>query len=152
MTDARDQLPALPIPQPRQGAVVVADVVLPQDQLDYLLLVISIRIQHLRHDEARVLVEGLLALGVETVEVLLAKAVVDNALGHHAEVLATLTRLDRLDPPEFRKGRKADPRVRMRSFLKARATYALQGSLDAEGRASLDFYLRQGGNGQPPAG
>lgn len=151
MTDEPDALPALPATLPRQTPVVMADTVLPKDQIDYLLLVISLRIQHLRHDEARLLVEALLALGVETVEVLLAKAVVDNALGRHTEVLATLTRLDRLDPPEFRKGRKADPRVRMRSFLKARATYALQGSLDAEGRASLDFYLRQGQD-QPPPG
>jgi hypothetical protein len=152
MTDTPDPSPALPIPLPRQTSVVMADTVLPQDQLDYLLLVISIRIQHLRHAEARVLVEGLLALGVETVEVLMAKAVVDNALGHHTDVLATLTRLDRLDPPEYRKGRKVDPRVRMRSFLKAHATYALQGSLDAEGRASLDFYLRQGGQDEQQTG
>ncbi len=117
---------------------------LTRTQIDFLLLAVLVRIQHLRFDEARVLVDAMLHLGLRGTEVLMAKAVVENALGNHAEVLATLTQLDRIDPPQYRKGQKAEPRVRMRSFLQARATFALHGTLDAEGRAALDFYLRQG--------
>lgn len=113
-------------------------------QTDYLLLATMVRIQHLRFDEARVLVDAMLHLGLRGTEVLMAKAVVENALGNHAEVLATLRQLDRIDPPQFRQGEQAEPRVRMRSFLQARASFALNGHLDAEGRAALDFYLRQG--------
>ncbi len=133
--------PALPIVAPQRA---VAGVDPDRAQMDYLLLAILIRIQHLMYAEARVLVDAALQLDQRSTEVLMAKAVVENALGNHAEVLATLTRLDRIDPPQFRKGKKADPRVRVRSFLQARAGFALNGTLDAEGRAALDFYLRQG--------
>ena len=145
MDDPAPKDPALPV-LARSTAVKRAksDSPIPRVELDYLMLAILVRIQHLRHAEAKLLVDALIAMGVETVEVLMAKAVVENALGAHPDVLTTLTQLDRLDPPQFRKGKKADPRVRMRSFLKARATYAIHGELDAEGRASLDFYLRQG--------
>lgn len=135
--------PPLPVP-------TGAGISIPRQQVDYLLLAVLVRIQHLRHAEARTLLDALLALGHRTTEVLMAKAVVENELGNHAEVLALLTQLDRIDPPQFREGRKTDPRVRMRSFLQARATYALHGELDAEGRAALDFYLRQGRTGQAP--
>jgi hypothetical protein len=117
---------------------------LPRVELDYILLAIVVRIQHLRYDEAQRLVDALLVLGERSTEVLMAKAVVENALGNPAQVLATLRQLDLMDPPQFHKGRKVDPRVRMRSFLQAKATFALHGTLDAEGRAALDFYLRQG--------
>jgi hypothetical protein len=137
--DQPDQnVPALPAAGPAS---------ISRKQMDYLLIAVLVRIQHLRHAEARILIDALLAIGHRTTEVLMAKAVIENELGNHAEVLATLTQLDRIDPPQFREGRKADPRVRMRSFLQARATYALHGELDAEGRAALDFYLRQGRSG-----
>lgn len=121
---------------------------LPREQLDYLLLGVLVRIQHLRHVEAQTMLDALIALGLRTPEVLMAKAVVENELGNHGTVLATLTQLDRIDPPQFRAGRKSDPRFRMRSFLQARATFAIHGTLDVEGRAALDFYLRQGRNAE----
>ena len=128
---------ALPVPDsPMSG--------LSRVEMDYLLLAVMVRIQHLRHDEARVLIDAMIQMGERTTEVLMAKAVVENALGNPEGVLATLRQLDLLDPPQFHKGRKIDPRVRMRSFLQAKATYALHGALDNEGRAALDFYLRQG--------
>lgn len=142
-----DGPPQLPQPVPRRRADAAE---LPRAELDYLLLAILVRIQHLRFDEAQVLVDALLAMGQRNPDVLMAKAVVENALGHHAEVLATLTQLDRIDPPQYHKGRKADPRVRVRSFLQARAGFALNGALDDEGRAALDFYLRQGREGAGP--
>jgi hypothetical protein len=133
----------LPVPL---GAVTAIS----RQQMDYLMLAVLVRLQHLRHAEAQTLLDALIALGHRTPEVLMAKAVVENEIGNHADVLATLTQLDRIDPPQFREGRKADPRVRMRSFLQARATYALRGELDAEGAAALDFYLRQGRGSPPP--
>lgn len=143
--------PDILLPVPARRSALRGSDGMPREQLDFLLLAVVIRIQHLRHAEARSLVNALLAMGVETVEVWMAKAVVENALDNHTEVLAALTRLDRLDPPQYRKGRKIEPRVRMRSFLKARATFALHGALDDEGRASLDFYLRQGEDVPPTA-
>lgn len=134
-----DQIaPKLPAPSGAATSIT-------REQMDYLLLGVFVRMQHLRHAEAQVLLDALMVMGYRTPEVLMAKAVVENELGNHAGVLATLTQLDRIDPPQFREGHKADPRVRMRSFLQARATYALRGELDAEGAAALDFYLRQGG-------
>lgn len=113
---------------------------------DFIMVAVLVRIQHLRHTEALTLTKALLALGQRTPEVLLAKAVVESALENYEAVLDTIHELDRLDPPEFRPDRKIDERVRVRSFMKARATFGLTGALDNEGRASLDFYLRQSTN------
>lgn len=137
-------------PTPKLPLPAGADPGISREQMDYLLLAVLVRIQHLRHAEAQTLLDALVLMGYRTPEVLMAKAVVENELGNHAGVLATLTQLDRIDPPQFREGKKADPRVRMRSFLQARATFALRGELDAEGAAALDFYLRQGGGSPPP--
>ena len=134
---------ALPVPDGPDAA-------LSRLEMDYLLLAVMVRIQHLRFDEARRLIDAMLLIGERTTEVLMAKAVVENALENPAEVLATLRQLDLLDPPQFHKGRKIDLRVRMRSFLQAKATFALNGTLDAEGRAALDFYIRQGQDGGAP--
>jgi hypothetical protein len=40
----------------------------------------------------------------------------------------------------------------MRSYLWARASYQLGGTLNAESRAALDFYLRQGQKQKPKDG
>lgn len=111
--------------------------------LDYAMLAILVRVQHLRHVEALALVKGLEALGWRAPELLLARAIIECAMELNESVLATIRELDRLDPPEISKGRHIDERVRVRSFLKARAIFALTGRLDEEGRASIDFYLRQ---------
>lgn len=111
---------------------------------DYVMLSILVRMQHARHHEARALIEGLLALGERTVQVLMAKAVVESALGDHEAVLETIRELDRIEPPEILSGRRIEDRIRVRSFMKARAVFGLTGELDADARASLDFYLRQG--------
>jgi len=141
MSDERSvQLPALP----DATQLVAAAVSLPLRERDYAMLAVLVRVQHCRHDEAMVLIDALLALGERTPEVLLARAVVESALDRHEAVLDTIRELDRIDPPEFRAGRVIDERVRVRSFMKARATFGLTGALDAEGRASLDFYLREG--------
>lgn len=75
---------------------------------------------------------------------LLARAVVELGLERFEDLLETIRSLDRLDPPEVGGGRRISERVRVRSYMKARAIFALTGKLDAEGKASLDFYLRQG--------
>lgn len=132
---------------PRGRALVPvgpAEPPLSRRELDYALLAILVRVQHLRSDEALVLIDGLIALGAKGPEVLLARAVVESGLGRHEAVLDTIRALDRLDPPEVGAGRRIAEKVRVRSFMKARAIFALTGKLDAEGRASLDFYLRQG--------
>lgn len=137
MNDLVPRSDALPVPDPLDRA-------LSRVEMDYFLLAVMVRIQHLRHEEARQLIDAMIGMGERSIEVLMAKAVVENALDNPAEVLTTLRQLDLLDPPQFHQGRKIDPRVRMRSFLQAKATYALHGALDSEGRAALDFYLRQG--------
>jgi len=136
-----EDTPSLPVPA---NLPVPHEPPLSRLERDFVMLAVLVRIQHMRHDEAMKLVNALLALGQRTPEVLLAKAVVESSLENHESVLETIRELDRLDPPEFHSGRKIDERVRVRSFMKARASFGQTGALDEEGRASLDFYLRQG--------
>lgn len=140
--------PALTAGAPPPGRALVplgpAEPPLPRREMDYALLAVLVRVQHLRQDEALVLIDGLMALGARGPEVLLARAVVELGLGRHEALLDTIRELDRLDPPEVGGGRRISEKVRARSYMKARAIYALTGRLDAEGKASLDFYLRQG--------
>ncbi|WP_163850663.1 hypothetical protein [Pseudooceanicola aestuarii] len=112
---------------------------------DYILLDIYVRMQHGRYEEARRLIDGLLALDQETPDILLARAIVQAMLGEDEAVLDTIRHLERIDPAEIVSGRAPGEKVRVRSFLKARAKFALTGALDEDARAALDFYMRQGG-------
>lgn len=113
-------------------------------ELDYAFLDIFIRVQHDRLDEALVLVEALLVVEGETPDLVLAQAVILSLKGAHERALAACRVLDRLAPVEIVTGRAEEERVRARSYIKARAIFALTGELDADGRAALDFYLRRG--------
>ena len=128
------------------SAVAVPAVAAPLSKLerDYALVDIYVRVQHLRYDEASVLIEGLLAIGEVTPEVLLAKAVVQSMLGQNENVLDTIRLLERIEPAEIISGKGLTEHVRVRSFIKARAKFGLAGELDDDARAALDFYLRQG--------
>jgi hypothetical protein len=133
-------------PPPGRSLVALgpAEPPIPRREMDYALLAVLVRVQHLRRDEALVLLDGLIALGMKGPEVLLARAVVELGLERFEDLLETIRTLDRLDPPEASGGRRISEKVRVRSYMKARAIFALTGKLDAEGKASLDFYLRQG--------
>ena len=111
--------------------------------MEYAMLAILVRVEHLRHAEALALIKGLEALGLRLPELLLARAIVESGMELNESVLTTIRELDRMDPPEVSRGRRIDEKVRVRSFLKARAIFALTGTLNDEGRASIDFYLRQ---------
>lgn len=138
-----------PDPEPVFGALVpvpdpVADSALPKLERDYLMIALFVRIQHLRFAEADVLIRALITAGEVTPDLLFAKAVVENALSRHEAALATVRQLEQLSPAMAEAKTKATRRVRMRAYIKARASFALTGELDDEARAALDFYLRHG--------
>lgn len=111
---------------------------------DYLMVALFVRIQHLRFDEARKLVEAFALLGVPTIEMLFARAVIELSQGDYSAVLHTVAEMEALEPAVISKDANAIKRARMRSYLKARALFAQTGELHEEGRAALDFFLRHG--------
>lgn len=117
---------------------------LTRQELDYLLLDVYVRTQHLRYGEALTLLNALVEMGEESPHVLLSKAVVESLMGDHQRALSTIQRLEQIEPAEIISGKGVLEKVRIRSFLKARAKFALLGKLDADSRAALDFFLRQG--------
>ncbi|QPH56042.1 hypothetical protein [Pontivivens ytuae] len=108
-----------------------------------MMLAIFVRAQHLQFDAAEKLVAALEALGEDGADLRFAKAVVLFQQERYADVLEELRELDRLDPADTTAGARQSDRLQARSYMKAKACYALYGSLDEEGRASLDFYLRR---------
>jgi hypothetical protein len=126
---------------------------LPPLERDYLMVALFVRIQHLRYAEAKVLIRALITAGEVTPDLLFAKAVVENATGAYEEALATVRHLEQISPAMAEAKTKATRRARMRSYIKARASFALTGELDEEARAALDFYLRHGrSRKRPPEG
>lgn len=138
----KDETAPLPAPARRRATPALT----PRERA-YVMLAIHVRVQHLQLDAAAALVEAMLALGEDGPDLRLARAVVAFRQGRHAEVLDELRRLDRIDPPDGTAGARAGERSRIRSFMKARSCYVLNGALDEEGCASLDFYLRRKGAG-----
>ena len=108
------------------------------------MIALFVRIQHLRFEEALILINALIAAGEWTPDILFAKAVVENALHDHEAALNTVRHLEKLDPAIITAGSKATKRARMRAYIKARSCFALNDELNEEGRAALDFYLRHG--------
>lgn len=117
---------------------------LSQLERDYLMVALFVRVQHLRYEEALILIRALTAAGEVTPDVLFARAVVENATGDHQAALTTVRELERMAPAVIGAKSKITRRARMRAYIKARANFALTGELDEEGRAALDFYLRHG--------
>ena len=111
----------------------------------YMMLAIFVRTQHLQFTAAERLADAMLALGDDGPDLRFARAVILFRQGRHAEVLAELRELDRIDPADGTAAAKSGERSRFRSYMRAKSCYALTGALDDEGRASLDFYLRRGG-------
>ncbi len=116
---------------------------------DYVMFAIFTRMQHQRPQDALRLVEAMIALGETGPDVYFARAVVQFHLEDFEAVIETLRHLDRIDPPKLYVTKKADEKLRMRSFMRARAHFSLTGTLDEEGRTSLDMYLRQSAGGKP---
>lgn len=132
--------PVVPVAAARPSAARM----LPQRSLDFLMIAIFVRIQHQRHAEAKTLIDGVRSAGFATPELVFAAAVVENALGNHEAALAAVRDCEVLEPASVAGSAKASRRVRMRSYIKARSKFALTGQLDEDGRAALEFYLRQG--------
>ncbi|MGR3483826.1 MAG: hypothetical protein ACU0BF_00635 [Paracoccaceae bacterium] len=135
----------LPVPAPATAPAVPDDPdgPLSKRERDYLMLSILVRLQHLRHDEADVIADGMEAMGEGGPDLHFARAVIAYAREDFETVLSRIRQLDRIDPPDLYASRRADGKVRIRSFMKARATFALKGELDEEARAALDYYLRR---------
>ena len=111
----------------------------------YMMLAIFVRAQHLQFAAAERLADAMLALGEDGPDLRFARAVILFRQDRHADVLAELRRLDSIDPADGTAAAKSGERSRFRSYMRAKSCYALTGTLDDEGRASLDFYLRRGG-------
>ncbi|MCL3883327.1 hypothetical protein [Marivita sp. GX14005] len=126
----------LPLPEPATTRLT------PRER-DYLLLSILVRVQHLRFDEAQVLADALAQLSADDPDAEFARAVIAYRRGDYEAVRECLTRLDRIDPADATATARNEDRARIRSFMKARASFALTGALDDEARASLDYYLRR---------
>ena len=103
-----------------------------------------VRLQHLRVDEAADIVDAIEALGEGGPDIHFAQAVIAYAREDFETVLSRIRQLDRIDPPDLYASSRADTKVRIRSFMKARAGFALKGELDEEARAALNYYLRRG--------
>ncbi len=143
--DGQDTTPNLPVPSADLAPVdVLQDSALPRLERDYLMVALFVRIQHLRYDEARIIIRALVAAGEISADLLFARAVVENALGDYEAALNTVRELERMAPAIITAKTKTTRRTRMRAYIKARASFALTGALDEEGRAALDFYLRHG--------
>lgn len=127
---------AAPLPQ-------VRGVALSGLERDYLALAIFVRVQHRQYDDALALVDALIAMDPANEAACLSRAVIHYQLGRHHLALRDLEHLDRIAPTEVMSQASVEERSRMRSFLKAKCSYVLDGALGEEGRASLDFYLRQ---------
>lgn len=110
---------------------------------DYLFLTIYVRAQHLQFAEALVLIETLASMGDEGPDLLLARAVIKYQMCAFDEALIDLRHLDRIEPPNVMSSAKDLERSRVRSFMKAKCHFALNGELDDDAQASLDFYLRR---------
>lgn len=112
-------------------------------EADFLMIAIFVRLQHQRADEAKVLIDGAMAAGLRTPEIVFASAVAENTLGNHAAALDAVALCEEVEPAKVNLGAKTRRRIRMRSYIKARSLFALHGDLNEEGRAALDFYMRQ---------
>lgn len=131
------------LPAPPDARVV-------QREADFLIIAIFVRLQHDRVAEAKCLIDGVLAAGLRTPELAFASAVAENRLGNHAAALRAVGLSEQVEPAKMHGNPKSSRRIRMRSYIKARSLFALNGELCEEGRAALDFYMRQSGKGQAP--
>ena len=90
-------------------------------QYDYLLLTIFVLSQHGHYERAGILVEGMIALGDTTREVILARAVLEFFKEHYAACLDCLDQIDALDSQA--KFKETKETKRMRAYLRARCHF-----------------------------
>ncbi|MFP7674959.1 hypothetical protein ACG74X_16535 [Marivita sp. S0852] len=130
-------------PDPERGVALPRASTLTQRERDYFMLSILVRVQHLRFKEAQVLVDALAEMGEDGPDTEFAQAVIAYRQGDFDTVQSALSRLDRIDPADVTATERGEDRARIRSFMKAKACFALTGALDDEARASLDYYMRR---------
>ncbi|PTW56669.1 hypothetical protein C8N35_111132 [Breoghania corrubedonensis] len=100
--------------------LVSLSTVLTKRQRDYLALTVFVLASHERADKALALVEALAVIGGETVELLLARAVLRFKCDDYAGALDDLELLDQADPPNAATERNLPPENRARRYLRAR--------------------------------
>lgn len=116
---------------------------LSKNQSDYLMIALFSRIQHMHHADAKTLLEAALILAPDHADLWFCKAVTESALGDGEAALEAIRQCERLEPAARLDSARARTRMRMRNYIKARSLYDLNGDLGVEGRAALDFYLRE---------
>lgn len=119
-------------------------------QRDFLLLTLFVMAQQGYVQRAGILAEALHALGDDTPELLLARAILRFIAGEWAAALAVLEELDRRAPIERFGDYQMDERQRMRRYLRARCLHELGDETSA--REAIDSYLRHGSAGREELG
>lgn len=119
-------------------------------QRDFLLLTLFVMAQQGYVQRAGILAEALHALGDDTPELLLARAILRFIAEEWAAALAVLEELDRRAPIERFGEYQMDERQRMRRYLRARCLHELGD--EASAREAIDSYLRHGTAGQEELG
>jgi hypothetical protein len=111
-------------------------------QRDFLLLNIFVLVQHGYVGRAAVLAEAMHLLGDDSIEVLLARAVLRFSGREWAAALECLEELDRVDPIERFGSYRLTDRQRMRRYLKTRCLWELKDGSRA--KDAMEAYLRRG--------
>ncbi|MEI2384506.1 tetratricopeptide repeat protein [Breoghania sp. JC706] len=104
--------------------------VLTARQRDYLALTVFVLASHERPEKALTLVEALTAIGGETPELLLARAVLRFKCDDYAGALEDLEALDLSDPPGTA-ARGLSPEKRARRYLRARCYWETGRTLES---------------------
>lgn len=111
-------------------------------QRDFLLLNIFVLLRHGYVERARILADAMLAIGDESAEVHLARAVLLFSEKKWSEALEALEALDRIDPLERFGSYRLSDKQRMRRYLKTRCLYELGDQ--ARVRDAIESYMRHG--------
>jgi len=127
------------------GAASRTGAVLSRKQRDFLLLNIFVLMRHGYVERARILADALNAIGDDSAEVHLARAVLQFAEGKWDRALESLEVLDRIDPVERFGSYRLTEKQRMRRYLKTRCLHELGDHIRA--RDAIDSYMRHGESG-----
>lgn len=119
-------------------------------QRDFVLVTLFVMAQQGYVQRAGILAEALHALGDNTPELLLARAILRFIAEEWAAALAVLEELDRRAPIERFGDYQMDERQRMRRYLRARCLHELGD--EASAREAIDSYLRHGTEGKEELG
>jgi hypothetical protein len=126
----------------RELVVAAGRPALSRKQRDFLLLNIFVLMRHGYVERARILADALNAIGDDSAEVHLARAVLRFAESKWGEALESLEVLDRIDPLERFGSYRLTDKQRMRRYLKTRCLHELGDH--ARVRDAIEAYMRHG--------